>query len=621
MRWTCAALNSEFLTGALAEAEQRLASLSTRAATAVERAMVACLRVDLYTTLDQSSRAIAAGLDYLRYLGIDWSPHPTEEEAQREYDRIWSQLAGRRIDELIEAPLMTDPASLASLDVLNKLGSPAFNTDANLHALVVCRAVNLSIERGHCDASSAAYTGLAAITGPRFGDYQSAFRFGQLGYELVEKGRLTRFQARIYQDFGSFVLPWMKHIRASRDLLRRAFDAANNTGDLTYAAYCCIQMNANMLAAGDPLAEAEREAEHGLAFAQKARFGYAADIITTQLVLIRMLRGMTPTFGFFDDNEFDMRRVERRFSENRDLAFVEGFYWICNLQARFLAGGYSSAVAAASSAKRLLPMEVTQIYTVDYHYYSALSRAAACNSAPADMQQQHIDAAAAHHKQLRVWAEHCPENFENCAALVGAEIARLDGRPLDAESLYEQAIRSARSNGFVHNEAHGCEIAARFYAARGFEDIAEMYLGKARDAYRRWGAEGKVRQLETHHPQLAMAAPRGGEGKEASPDQQLDVAAVVKASQALSSEMLLPRLIERLMTIALQNAGADRGLLILPHQDDYRVEAEARTDREGTVLHYGAPAGPAAPGSIIRFVTRTQETVIVDDAVKQKSLL
>ena len=181
----------------------------------------------------------------------------------------------------------------------------------------------------------------------------------------------------------------------------------------------------------------------------------------------------------------------------------------------------------------------------------------------------------------------------------------------------EQAIRSARANGFVHNEALACETAARFYAARGFEDIAEMYLLRARDGYRRWGADGKVRQLEARYPQLAMADPRGGTREATSPDQQLDVAAVVKASQALSSEMLLPRLIERLMTIALQNAGADRGLLILPHESDYRIEAEARADGEQIVLHYGAAAGPAVPESIIRYVMRTQESVILDDAAKQ----
>ena len=118
-----------------------------------------------------------------------------------------------------------------------------------------------------------------------------------------------------------------------------------------------------------------------------------------------------------------------------------------------------------------------------------------------------------------------------------------------------------------------------------------------------------------------MAGPRGGKRDATSADQQLDVVAVVKASQALSSEMLLPRLIERLMTIALQNAGADRGLLILPHESDYRIEAEARADGEKIVLHYGPAAGPAAPEAIIRYVMRTQESVILDDAAKPESLL
>src|SRR5207244_11108890 len=135
----------EFLTGALTEAERRLAALSSRSANTVERATVACLRADLYTALDQSSRAIAVGLDYLRNLGIDWSPHPTEEEARREYERIWSQIGGRTIEELVDLPLMSDPASLATLDVLTKLGPAAFFTDFNLFALVVFRAINLTL--------------------------------------------------------------------------------------------------------------------------------------------------------------------------------------------------------------------------------------------------------------------------------------------------------------------------------------------------------------------------------------------------------------------------------------------------------------------------------------------
>jgi len=609
----------EFLTGALAEAEQRLAALSTRAANAVERATVACLRVDLYTTLDQSSRAIAVGLDYLRHLGIDWSPHPTEEEARHEYERIWSQLGSHTIEALIELPLMGDPPSLATLDVLTKIGPPAFYTDANLLALVTCRAVNLSLERGNCDASCVAYAYLGIIAGPRFGDYQAAYRFGRLGHDLVERG-LTRFQARVYMDFGNVVLPWTRHVRAGRDLVRRAFEAATKVGDLTYAAYCGNELNTNLLAAGDPLAEVEREAERGLAFAQNARFGFVVDTIATQLALIRTLRGLTPTFGSFDDEQFDEHRIERRFSENPDLAFVECWYWVRKLQARFFAGDYAPALEASLRAQRLLWTSPSYFEKAEYVFYSALSHAASCATAPADERQPHVDGLAAHHRQLQLWATNCPDNFENRAALVGAEIARIEARDVDAMRLYEQAIRSARANGFIHNEALANELASRFYAARGFEKIARAYLQDARYGYLRWGADGKVRQLEQLHPHLGDApVPSSPTTTIGAPVERLDVGTVVKAAQAVSGEIVLGELIKTLLRIVVEHAGAERGLLILFQGDEPRIAAEATTGR-GQVevtLRQSTPSAAELPESVLHYVIRTRDSVILDDALAQ----
>jgi predicted ATPase len=144
------------------------------------------LSIDLYMTLDQSSRAIAVALDCLRHLGIDWSPHPTEDEARREYEQVWRRIGSRTIESLIELPLMSDPASLATLDLLTRIAPPAFYTDANLLALVACRRVNLILERGNCDASCVAFVQLGLVAGARFSDYQVGFRFGQLGLDLVE---------------------------------------------------------------------------------------------------------------------------------------------------------------------------------------------------------------------------------------------------------------------------------------------------------------------------------------------------------------------------------------------------------------------------------------------------
>ena len=409
------------------------------------------------------------------------------------------------------------------------------------------------------------------------------------------------------------------HFRFGRSLLLRARDEADKIGDVLYASHCRSHVIKSLIASGEPLDEVEREALDGLDFARKTGSSFVFAIILNKLYLIRRLRGRPLDLRLFDDTEVDEGDYEQYLEADSNLTNPAYAYWTRKLQACVFVEDYASALDAAVKAQRML-LGPSPVERAEYHFYAALARAGSVDTVDdvqPDRQTTHREALTAHHRQLQIWAEHCPENFENRAALVGAELARLEGRDLDAERLYEQAIRSARANGFVHNEALACETAARFYAARGFEDIAEMYLERARDGYLRWGADGKVRQLEARYPQLVMTDLRGGKSEATSPDQQLDVAAVVKASQALSSEMLLPRLIERLMTIALQNAGADRGLLILPHESDYRIEAEARADGEQIVLHYGAATGPAVPEAIIRYVMRTQESVILDDAAKQ----
>ena len=402
----------EFLTGELAAAEERLARLAARAANTVEQATVACLRMDLYTTHDQSDRAVGVCLDYLRHLGIEWSPRPAEEEARREYERIWTGLGTRSIEELIELPLMSDPASIATLDVLTKVLSPALFTDANFLSLAICRAVNLSLARGNSDGSCVTYVWLGMIAGPHFGNYRAGFQFGRLGYELVEQRGLKRFQARTYLWFGQFVMPWTKHVRTGRDLMRRAFEAANQVGDLTVAAYCSDALNTNLLAAGDPLAEVQQEAENGLEFAQRVRFGIVTNVIIAQLGLIRTLRGLTSKFGSFDNGHLDELRLEHHLANEPILALPECWYWIRKLQARFFAGDYESAVEASIKARRLLWTSPSLFETAEYHFYGALARAAVSDSATPDSKGEHLKALVGHHKQLALWAENCPENFE-----------------------------------------------------------------------------------------------------------------------------------------------------------------------------------------------------------------
>jgi PAS domain S-box-containing protein len=606
----------ELLTAEMVAAETRLAILSQRASSRHEVAVVTRLQLTLYTTLDRSDQAITVFLDYLRRYGTDWSERPSRDDVMREYDQIWSLLGSRQIEDLVDLPLMSDPDVLDMLDVFTEIVHAAMFFDEHLSSLAVCRMVSLSLEHGICDASCFGYVWFGMFAGPRFNNYKDGFRFGQLGYDLVEKRGLLRYQARTYISFGTLT-PWAKHAAEGRELVRRAFDVAYRMGDLTFAAYSWHELITNYLAVGDGLAEVQTEAERGLAFVKKAGFGLVAENLGAQLGLIRTLRGVTRSFGCFNDQDYDESEAESRLAGNPVLALAEFFYWTRKLQGRFFAGDYAGAVDASTRAHQLLWPAASQLETGDFRFYGALAHAAAWKSASADERRQHFDALIDHHRQLKIWAEHCPANYENRTALVGAEIARIEGRILDAEQLYEKAMRSSHANGFAHNEAVANELAARFYENRGFEIIAETYLRNARYCYLRWGAAGKLRQLDALYPRLGEET-RGPGAKSTIGEsvEHLDLTTVIKVSEAVSGEIVLDKLIDKLMRIAIEHAGAERGLLILPRGDQMRIQAEATTSGDTVIVRNGEAGVTTAelPESIVHFVGRTHENVILDEA-------
>ena len=606
----------EFRTGLLTEAHDRLSTLSERAANRIEDSAVACLRVALYMTQVQFDRAVEVCLEYLRRVGVEWSPHPTKDEVEQEYAKIWRQVGARAVEQLVDLPLTNDPDCRATFDVLSVLATPAWFTDGNLHDLVGAYMTNLSLEHGNSDGSCHAYALLGTILGATLGQYQAGFRFGKLAVDLVEKYGLDRFKARVYNAFGHHIVPWTRHLHDGRAWNRRAFNAAKESGDLTFAAFSSSNMVANSLAGGDPLEDVQRQADNGLELARKMRFGLVSDYITGQLRLIRTLRGLTPKFGSFDDPEFDESRFEHHLEENPRLAIAACRYWIRKLQARFHADDYASAISAASKAHLLLRRSQSFFDVSEYPFYSALAHAAFYSSVSANERARHLEALATHHKQLAIWKENCPENFGSCEALVAAEIARIEGRELDAERLYEKAIQSAREHGFVQNEAIANEMAARFYSGRGLETIARAHLQNARHLYVRWGALGKVKHLELRHPDL-REQPRSPPGAiVGSSLEQVDVLALARASQAVSSELDPGKLTEKLLVIALENAGAQRGVLILLRGDAPQIEAEAITGHDAVAVNFrqAFPTPAELPDSILRYVIRTQESIILDDA-------
>jgi PAS domain S-box-containing protein len=609
-----------FLTGELATANERLAALSRQTAMVADLAAVACLRVAVSMTSGASEHAIQICLQCLDSLGIEWSARPVDEEVQEEYRRLGRHIADHTIEALIELGPMTDPKSVATMEVLAAMIPAAHWIDRNLYRLIIGRMTNLSLEHGNAPGSCIAYGYLGAVLGPHFGDYRTGFRFGKLALDLVDTRGLDRFKHRVYLLFGQHVLPWMEHLRRGHALVKGAAEAAHAAGDLTFEVFSCMNLTTSLLASGDRLEDVEHAAERAQALAQKARYRLVAELINGQLGLIRSLRGRTAALGSFAGEAFN----EAQFEQSLESApvILACWHWIRKVQARFLAGHAEFAIAAAEKAQGLLWTSLSFFEFAEYHFYAALARAACCDLPSPASHATHFQALLLHHRQIAAWAENCPANFENRAALVAAEIARLEGRELEAMRLYERAIGSAREHGFIQNEALAYELAARFYAARDFEGIAQAYLRNAHRCYERWGAAGKLRQLEKTYSYLRTEpSPHCSPATIGTPIERLDLATVIRVSQAVSGEIVPEQLIDSLMRTALEHAGAERGLLLVTHDGVPRLEAEATTGSDAIKvdLRRASVSAEDLPETLLQHVIRTRESVILDDATAQNA--
>jgi predicted ATPase/signal transduction histidine kinase len=604
----------ELLSGNFAKAEQLIVELLRRAASNAEFADASCLRINLHILKREHPQAVDSALTCLRRFGIDLPAHPTFEQVRAEYETVWQTLGGRPIESLIDLPLMAQPEMQAAMQVLSVLALSATKTDFRLFSLLACRMVNVSIQHGICGATAHGWSLLGTIIGSVFHRYGDSYRFAKLACDLVANHGFIVYQPKVYHAAGTVAF-WTQPIGAAIEFMRATFRSAIETGNVAFACAGAYQSVTGLLLRNDPLDAVWRESESALSYARDGKYGDAADVVISQQRFIATMQGRTTTFSTFSDAQFDEATFEAQLPDPN--SHMACWYWILKLEARFLSGDYADALAAAAKVKPLLSAPIPQIQLLDYFCYAALTVAALYEDASTDEQAAWRDLLAAHREQLREWAENYPPTFSDKHKLVSAEIARLEGRDADAMGLYEQVVQSAREHGFVQNEGLAHEVAAGFYAARGVESIAQTYLRNARHCYLRWGALGKVRQLDQRHPWLCEeSAPSLLGATIDAPVEQLDVGAVVKASQAVSSQIELDKLIETLMTISLEHAGAEWGLLILFTADEPRIAAEATTGggKIEVTLRNSAVTPLELVEPVLHTAIRTRESVILDDA-------
>jgi PAS domain S-box-containing protein len=605
----------EYLVGNFDEADALFEMLLGRASADLLRVKVHCLRIKQYEVAGKYDQGLAVALKALQGFGVAFpdEQQPIEAAIAAQLRLLPINLAGRSIGDLVDAPVAADAVKAAIIDLLVDAIPCAYIARPPLFPLVTLEAVNRSIRDGSTDQSSYAYGVFALALVSHVGDISSARQFSEMSLRLNERLNNPRLRGALLHLHGDHVNFWQRPFATGLPILEQAFAACLEVGDLVYAGFLAFETVWHLIEKGDALTEVLASSSRYAVFAQQSRNNAVYETVRLEQRFVASLQGATRDPLVFDDGTFD---------EAASLAVIAKAAFGCgvvffHIMKQILAviyGRYAEAMAAAEQAEPVLGAAMAMPIEATYHFCHALTLTGLYSNAPAVEQERYRRLLDDKATKLRIWAEHSPENYRNRYALVSAEIARIEGRDGDAMRLYEEAIRSAHENGLPQNEAIASELAGRFYLAVGLETNGYAHLRNAHACFALWGAHGKVMQLESRYPRLgAVESIPPAETVDAA-IRKLDVTTVVKASQAVFGEIELSKLIERLMIVALENAGADRGLLIVPRKDGYVVEAVAEVRGGEIVVRQEASPGSAAPDSLIRYVIRTRDSVILDDA-------
>ncbi|WP_437870342.1 AAA family ATPase [Sorangium sp. So ce363] len=617
-----------FLSGNLDDAERECANVD-RARTKLDKAAFYRLRMQLCLARGENDKGIALCVECVGLFGVELRTKPEKEVVLAELQKVRDLVKGRRIEELLDLPVMTDPEMAATMSTLAWIYPSAFYVDPSFTDLVVGTMVRLSVLHGNAPASTMGYASFGAALCAKFAAYQEGYEFGKLACDLTERHGFIAFKPEVFQTHACLICIWTQHVRMQVEYAHIGFVTGRELGNSTYACFNLLQYVIGMLVRGDSLESVHAAAVSSADFIINAKMTFVADVMTSVQRLTLAMRGLTDRLGTFGGGDFVEADYEKHLA-TENIPLIHFFYQVNKLQARFIAGEYEEAEAAGEAAKGLLWTATAESILVhEYYYYGALCAAALYKHATAEKQKELRELLAASEARLRVWAESCPANFLGTHALVAAEIARIEGRDGDAAKLYDKSIRAFREGGFVQNEGVSSELAARFYIDREFDVLPSMYLAGAEACFTRWGAQGKVLQLgrmyAPHFAHKGTPISPAAHGSADTSSEQLDTLAAVKVSQALSSEMGPDKLLATLMRIVIEHAGAQKACLFTPEGEGFALVAEARIDhRETNVRVVGRDENASVsvsdfPASVLNYVKRSREKVTLDDAAKHSA--
>ena len=609
------AAESQYLCGNYAESERQFALLLPRAASNLDKAKVYRLRSLQYENMSRYADALATARECLRLFGVSFPDTAEERQAalEGEMAAIRSLLGQRPIAALADLPVMSDPATRTVMGILTDIWASTYILGEPLLArLISAVMVRLSLVHGNSEESAYGYVTRAITVGPVRGEYADAYEFGRLALTVNDRFNDRRRRAKIHQQFHAHVNLWSRPMASCLPYAREACRSGLESGDFLYAAYGAATEAWPAMLATQDLGRFVEDYSANLSLIQRLKAVAFADSLKVLVGWARALQGQTRAPLSLSDETFDESRYVETY---RDSPFFTAIHAVTRLQLCWLFGDLDQALEAARTAGGVVQHLSGTIWPIEFAFWNGLTLAAAYPQATEQERGPWLAEVDAARRSLAALAGHCRENFLCQSLLLSAEMERIAGRGPAAQELYEQAIATAESTGMLRQQALANELCGRFWRGREQHRVAAAYLAAARLAYAQWGAAAKVAELDAGSAAARPAASDGTGATTLAEVSSIDLATVVKAARVLAGEMELERLLTKMLAIAVQNAGAERGVLVLEHDGAPRVHAQGSGDRV-TVALPGTPLGgtDAVPVVIVNQVRRSGEGLVLADA-------
>ncbi|MBE9007523.1 AAA family ATPase [Fortiea sp. LEGE XX443] len=621
-----------YLHGRFDEMEQLVEVVLNCAKTAIDKVQVYDSKIQGYLSQGNLKEALKIGLEVLKLLRVILPENPSELDVRGGLESTAALLAQRKIEDLVNLPEMTAPEPLAAMSILANIGAAAFIVSPALVILITCKTVNLSINYGNAIWSPLYYAAYGFVLCGVVQDIELGYKFGQLALSLAERLNTKKGKAKALQLFSDHVMQWKVHLKETIPLLVEAYQEGVETGDFETAGYAAYDVCYNSFFVGEELTQLEQK---------MATYSKAVDRIRRKSPSTWITIVWQTILNLLDKSLNPSCLVGRVFNEEEALphaiAVKDGtaiqMLYLHKVILCYLFEEYHQAVQTAILARKHFE-EATAIKVLPvFCFYHSLALLSLLLDASNSEKLALLNCVNTNQEKMQKWAEYAPMNYLHEFYLVEAEKARVLGQFFEAEEFYEQAIAGAAENEYIQEEALAYELAAKHYLARGRSKIAQTYMKEAHYCYDRWGATAKVKDLEKRYPQFFPQSSRAASTSIPITAETItnpfhtafDLAAVMKASQAISREIELKQLLRSLMQTLIENAGAQTGYLILENSGEWSIEAacELNTDENAcaTQVLQSIPIADQLPESIIQYVIRTLKPVTLNDATREGAFI